>query len=111
MVGGVVAYAMSLGQNLLYQMGIKFGIFAETEEGCFGIVLGESFENELCDAGCGAVVEGQIDAVAAIDLPQHCGHQSPYEFREVEIHFLSELFFCNGDKGINFFYLCTFLTE
>ena len=101
-VVGVVAYGVTLCHNFLHQFGVEFGIITQTEEGCFGTIVVENVENLLGNFGRRAIVESEIDAPLTIDLPQHCGHHTPYELRKVEIHFLG-IYSSLRHKGIKFF--------
>ncbi len=88
-VGGVVAEPMSRGGDFLYEMGVELGVFAQTEECGFGIVLGQRVENELGDAGRGSVVEGEVDLLAvAVYLPDDVRHEYPEQFGYFDKHSL-----------------------
>ena len=102
MVVGVVAYGVSASHNLLHQLGVELGIVAQTKKCRLGTILVEDVENLLGDFGRRAVVESEIDTLLAVDLPQHCGHHTPYELRKVEIHF-SRYYSSWWRKGIKFF--------
>jgi hypothetical protein len=85
-VVGVVADGVATSYNLIHEIGVELRIVAQAEEGGFGTIVVQNVQNLLGDTGGRPIVECEIDLPWAIDLPQHCGHHTPYELRKVEIH-------------------------
>lgn len=101
-VVGVVSDSVPFFEDFIHEFGVEFGVVAEAEEGCFGIILVENLKYLFGDFGCGTVVEGEIDAILTLDFPQHCGCHSPYELGDSEVHFSALLPKIHG-KGRKFF--------
>ena len=73
-VEGVVAEGVSGGVGGLDDVGVARDVFADTKEGCLGLVVGEEGEDFQGDVWMGAVVKGEVDALlVAGHVPQELG--------------------------------------
>ena len=83
---GVVAYAVPGIDDPLVEIGIHLHVLAQHEKRRFGIVLVERRKNPLGNAGCGTVIEGEVDGRLVLHLPDEVRHQPADEFRRFEAH-------------------------
>ena len=74
MMEGVVAYLMSVGNNLLVELRILADVVADHEERGLDVELAQGFENEGSALRNGTVVEGDVDGMlVGVHSPQRVG--------------------------------------
>ena len=83
---GVVAYGVTLGQNLGVEVGVELYILAQDEECRLGVVAPERRQNPLGNLGRRAIVESEIDTTLVLDVPNEFGNQPAYKLWRRDLH-------------------------